>query len=214
MIQTRHRIDRCGPAPIPKAHPYHANRKQRERRGQRQHRAPEEIEIAEVETLQQIELLFLVEAEHEEVPLLVETVPSQKGIVHEPAQRVGSVHPTQTVQARLAPERVVRRQRGEPLRAVADTVGRDDGRRVLALPATAFEPDLGPGVRVGLTDGVIFPPGVHFAALVADDDARGHPGGAHQRCERRGVMFAEPLPRTEEEIIERVVRRQRSGVSV
>ena len=74
----------------------------------------------------------------------------------------------------------------------------------IAHPASTFEPDFGPGVRIRLPHDQIAADRVVLAALIAGDDARGNARGAHHHRERRREVLAEAAPRVEQEVVDRI----------
>ncbi len=93
------------------------------------------------------------------------------------------------------------------------------GRRVVAHPALPrTEPDLNPGVRVGLANQHLVSGGRRGAAAVAADHARGHAEGAQQHHHRPGEVLAVPGAADQQEPAHRVrlpaPRRDVEGVAV
>ena len=103
-----------------------------------------------------------------------------------------------------------RRQAGEGgVESALDPVGRHGGGRVDARPALIVEPDLGPGMRVALAHDPVVAERIQFAALIAGNHTRRHPGRAHQNDEGAGIVFAETPPAEEQEIIDAVFAQER-----
>ena len=69
-------------------------------------------------------------------------------------------------------------------RTERDAVGRDRGHGIDANPPLVREPDLGPRVGVRLANDEVAADTVELAALIAGDDSRREPRGAHHHGER------------------------------
>ena len=76
--------------------------------------------------------------------------------------------------------------------------------RIDARPALAFEPDLGPGMRLGLPHDEVAADRIPFAAEVTGDDARRHARRAHHRGVGRGEVAAEATLRIEQRRVHRI----------
>jgi hypothetical protein len=80
-----------------------------------------------------------------------------------------------------------------------------------ALPALSGEPDLGPGMGIGLAhdEGAVH--SVDFATLVARDDPRGDAGGTQGDDEGGSEVLAEALAGLEQETVH-IIPTERQGV--
>src|SRR5690606_507567 len=159
--------------------------------------------------LQQLHLLFGPVAQHPALPAVVDTVPAHAQLV-EP----GQVAIAQRRERRVLEKALVVSQGlvGPQL----DTLGRHLEGRVDADPALALLPVLHPGMGIQLAYREIVAGLVELAALVAGDHPRRNPRGAQDEDHGAGVMGAESLAGTEEELVDAVAayRRRLEGIAV
>ncbi len=90
-----------------------------------------------------------------------------------------------------------------------DTSRRNCRCGIDTLPAFPSQPDLGPGVCVGLTHRQEFIYRIDLAALIAGDDAGWYAGCAHQNHVGARIVLAEAAPCVEEEIVNRLCAGER-----
>ena len=76
-------------------------------------------------------------------------------------------------------------------------------------PALALQPDLGPGMRIGLPQHHIAADGIPFPALITGDHACRQTCSTHQQCVGRGKVAAKAQSCVEQQIIDRVEVQQR-----
>ena len=151
---------------------------------------------AQADAAQQLLLQRRAVAQHPLVPDVVDGVQGQ-----------AEVAPQAVLAARQERQGVSGRQRG--LDAALDPGRGDRAGRVDPHPAAPVEPDLGPGVGVGLADDHVVAQAVDLAAQVAGHHPGRHPGRAHQGDEAGRIHFAEPGLDVEQELVDRVASEQR-----
>ena len=186
-----HRVRAREAAQHPREQQQHDSAERRQqRRGELQ-----PVGIVHAEPAHELALALGVVAEHQQVPLVRERLP----VV---AQRAQPLHVGPHDQRQRAGGRDRARQ------AFIQAPRHRQYRRIHANPSAVHKIDLGPGVRVGLAHGEAAVHRVQVAALVADDHARRHAGGAHQEHEGRREVFAEALVRVEQELVHRIAAEQ------
>ena len=87
---------------------------------------------------------------------------------------------------------------------VFDAFRRYGGRWIDSVPAPILQPDLAPGMRIGLAHNQVPAQRIHLATLITHHDARRNSGAAHHVGKRGGIVLAETLAGLEQEAVDRI----------
>ena len=81
--------------------------------------------------------------------------------------------------------------------------------RVHPGPSGIIDPDLDPGVRIGLTNNQIFPKRIDLTAEISTHDTGRHAGNTHQKSKGAGIVFAVSSPGIKDKFIDGVLPEKR-----